>query len=56
MAAKTLTIDGKQVSASEGATLLQAAEEAGIKIPTLCHMDGVADVAPAASASWKSPA
>ena len=44
MAAKTLTIDGKQVSASEGATLLQAAEEAGIKIPTLCHMEGVADV------------
>jgi bidirectional [NiFe] hydrogenase diaphorase subunit len=44
MAAKTLTIDGKQVSAGEGATLLQAAEEAGIKIPTLCHMEGVADV------------
>jgi len=44
MAAKTLTIDGKQISASEGATLLQAAEEAGIKIPTLCHMEGVADV------------
>ena len=32
MAAKTLTIDGKQVSASEGATLLQAAEEAGASI------------------------
>jgi bidirectional [NiFe] hydrogenase diaphorase subunit len=44
MAAKTLTIDGKQISASEGATLLQAAEEAGIKIPTLCHMEGVYDV------------
>ena len=44
MAAKTLTIDGKQISASEGATLLQAAEEAGIKIPTLCHMEGVSDV------------
>ena len=28
MAAKTLTIDGKQISAAEGATLLQAAEEA----------------------------
>jgi bidirectional [NiFe] hydrogenase diaphorase subunit len=44
MAAKTLTIDGKQLSAFEGATLLQAAEEAGIKIPTLCHMEGVYDV------------
>ncbi|MEI6195093.1 MAG: 2Fe-2S iron-sulfur cluster-binding protein, partial [Verrucomicrobiota bacterium] len=36
MAAKTLTIDGKQISAEEGATVLQAATEAGIKIPTLC--------------------
>lgn len=44
MAAKTLTIDGKQISAEEGVTLLHAAEEAGIKIPTLCHLDGVYDV------------
>jgi bidirectional [NiFe] hydrogenase diaphorase subunit len=44
MAAKTLTIDGKEITAEEGATILQAAEEAGIKIPTLCHLDGVYDV------------
>jgi len=44
MAAKTLTIDGKQVSAEEGETLLQAAREAGIEIPTLCHLEGVYDV------------
>jgi bidirectional [NiFe] hydrogenase diaphorase subunit len=44
MAAKTLTIDGKQISAEEGATVLQAAEEAGVKIPTLCHLDGIYDV------------
>ena len=44
MAAKTLTIDGKPISATEGATLLQAAAEAGIKIPTLCHLEGVYDV------------
>ena len=44
MAAKTLTIDGRQISAEEGATMLQAATEAGIKIPTLCHFDGVYDV------------
>lgn len=44
MAAKTLTIDGKQISAEENATVLQAAEEAGIKIPTLCHLDGAYDV------------
>src|ERR1039458_4998974 len=44
MAAKTLTIDGKQISAEEGATILQASEEANVKIPTLCHLDGVYDV------------
>ncbi|MBC8094677.1 MAG: bidirectional hydrogenase complex protein HoxU [Akkermansiaceae bacterium] len=44
MAAKTLTIDGKQISAVEGSSLLQAASEAGVKIPTLCHLEGVYDV------------
>ena len=44
MAAKTLTIDGKQVSAEEGATILEVATDAGIKIPTLCHLDGVYDL------------
>ena len=43
MAAKTLVIDGKQVSAEEGATILDAATDAGVKIPTLCHLDGVYD-------------
>ena len=32
----TLQIDGKQVTASEGQTVLDAAREAGIDIPTLC--------------------
>ena len=31
-----LQIDGKQVKARPGATVLEAAREAGIKIPTLC--------------------
>ncbi len=44
MAVRTLTIDGKQVSAEEGSTILAAAREAGIVIPTLCHLDGVYDV------------
>ena len=44
MAAKTLTIDGKPITAEEGTTVLQAADEAGIRIPTLCHLDGVYDV------------
>src|SRR6516165_2303928 len=45
MAVKTLTIDGKLLSAREGQTLLEAAREAGISIPTLCHFDGLSDVA-----------
>jgi bidirectional [NiFe] hydrogenase diaphorase subunit len=44
MAAKTLTIDGRQVSARDGASILEAASEAGIKIPTLCHLNGLNDV------------
>lgn len=32
-----LQIDGKEVSAKEGMTLLEAAQDAGISIPTLCH-------------------
>ena len=32
-----LQIDGKEVSAKEGMTLLEAAQSAGISIPTLCH-------------------
>lgn len=32
-----LEIDGKEVKASEGMTLLQAAQGAGIHIPTLCY-------------------
>ncbi len=44
MAAKTLTINGSEISVAEGATILQAAAEANVKIPTLCHLDGVYDV------------
>ena len=44
MSARTLTIDGKQITAEKGASVLQAATEAGIKIPTLCHLEGVYDV------------
>ena len=33
----TLTIDGKKVEVEEGTTILQAAEAADIKIPTLCY-------------------
>ena len=32
-----LEIDGKEVKASQGMSVLQAAQSAGISIPTLCH-------------------
>ena len=32
-----LQIDGKEVEAKEGMTVLEAAQSAGISIPTLCH-------------------
>jgi formate dehydrogenase major subunit len=33
----TLTIDGQEVTAPEGSTIWDAAKEAGIEIPVLCH-------------------
>jgi len=44
MAAKTLTIDGQLVSAEENQSVLDAARDHGIIIPTLCHLAGVLDV------------
>ena len=34
----TLTIDKKKVEVPKGSTILEAAKEIGIEIPTLCHM------------------
>jgi bidirectional [NiFe] hydrogenase diaphorase subunit len=39
---KTLQIDGRDVSAREDQTILEVARENGIKIPTLCNLDGLA--------------
>ena len=36
----TLTIDSREVTVAEGATLLDAARKLGIEIPTLCFLDG----------------
>jgi ferredoxin len=44
MSVKTLTINDKLISAREEETILQAAQDAGIHIPTLCHLEGVTDV------------
>lgn len=45
MAVKTLTINGVPVSADEEESILQAATDAGIEIPTLCHLEGLGEVA-----------
>lgn len=37
----TLTIDSIPVEVSNGATILDAAKKAGIRIPTLCYLEGV---------------
>jgi NADH dehydrogenase/NADH:ubiquinone oxidoreductase subunit G len=37
----TLSINGLEVSAEEGATLLEVSEFYGFPIPTLCHMEGL---------------
>jgi bidirectional [NiFe] hydrogenase diaphorase subunit len=41
---KTLVIDGHDVSARETETILEAAREAGIFIPTMCHLEGLSEV------------
>jgi bidirectional [NiFe] hydrogenase diaphorase subunit len=44
MAVKTLSIDDQPISAEEGETILQVATDAGISIPTLCHLEGLSNV------------
>ncbi len=39
-----ITINGKEIQAKEGATILEAAREAGIFIPTLCYLKNVTDI------------
>ena len=41
---KTLVIDGQEVSAVRGQTILEVARENDIQIPTLCHLEGLTDV------------
>ena len=40
----TFKIDGVDVAAAEGQTILDVATENGIEIPTLCHLDGLSDI------------
>ncbi|MDQ0287215.1 NADH-quinone oxidoreductase subunit G/NADP-reducing hydrogenase subunit HndD [Desulfofundulus luciae] len=39
MSLVTLTIDGRQVQVPPGTTILAAARQAGVKIPTLCYLE-----------------
>ena len=41
----TLTIDGISVTVNDNSTILQAAEAAGIKIPRLCYLKNISEVA-----------
>jgi bidirectional [NiFe] hydrogenase diaphorase subunit len=41
---KTLTIDGQEVSARTGQTILEVARENDINIPTLCYLEGLSTV------------
>jgi bidirectional [NiFe] hydrogenase diaphorase subunit len=45
MSVITLTVDGVDLAIEEGVTLLDAAKQAHIPIPTLCHLEGVSEVA-----------
>lgn len=40
---KTLVIDGRDISARETSTILEAAQEEGIFIPTMCHLEGLSE-------------
>ena len=41
MAEITLTLNNSQVSARQGMTILELAQENGIDIPTLCYLEGL---------------
>jgi bidirectional [NiFe] hydrogenase diaphorase subunit len=41
---KTLIIDGQELSARSGQTILEVARENEINIPTLCHLEGLSAV------------
>ena len=40
----SLTIDGVQVEVAPGTTVLEAARQAGIRIPTLCYLKGINEI------------
>ena len=53
-----LTIDNRTVEVPRGTTILKAAEQMGISIPTLCHfeLDGLALENRPGGCTWLRPA
>ncbi len=44
MSVRTLTMNGEAVTAGDGQTLLEVADENGIPIPRLCHLEGLSEI------------
>jgi NADP-reducing hydrogenase subunit HndD len=44
MSMVNLTIDGKAIQVAPGTTVLEAAKDAGINIPTLCYLKGINEI------------
>ena len=44
MSVMTFRVNDQEITAEQGQTVLSAAREAGIAIPTLCHFDGLSDI------------
>ena len=40
-----LSVNGMKVSVKEGTTILEASREAGIRVPTLCYLKGINEIA-----------
>ena len=39
-----VTINGQKISVPEGTTIMEAADQVGIKVPHLCYLKGVNDI------------
>ena len=51
----TITIDGKQISVDENLSILEAAQEADVKIPTLCYLKDVNESYCYAGCRYRTP-
>ena len=40
----TLTIDGRQITVTEGTSILTAARQLGLRIPTLCYLKDINEI------------